>query len=141
MSTTKVFIVLGTTALAAILVVTSLTTGSIVQGQGTDLPTDLYVPSGSINLNLDFGTDDGSTSSQPPASTQPPTTIDQPTGSEGAQVPTSAEAPAATQLPAAGSAGLLNGNGGVQTWLVLMALGAAFLAAAGGLSTLRFHKR
>ena len=128
MSTKKVLALLGASAAVAFLAVASMTSVSIIQGQGTDVGTD--VPRFNAP-RFSAPTAVPAPPSLPPATNLPPAPVEQ---------PTSGQAPAAAQLPAAGSGGMLDENGGAQVWLVLMAAGAA-LVGLGGLASLRFHKR
>ena len=137
MNTKKVLTLLGASALVAFLAVLSLTSVSVIQGQGTDveLPSQSFLP------QQPAAAPEGTAPpSLPPATNLPPAPIEQPTAPEAAQVPTSAEAPAVAQLPAAGSGGMLDESGGVLAWLIFMGIGGAFLVSIGGLASLRNHK-
>jgi len=146
MSTTKkVVILLGGTALAAVLAVLSVSSVSMIQGQGTDVGYGVNLDLPTDSLNPEEAAPEASAPSAPPATNLPPAPIEQPTAGEAqvpvsGEAPTSAGAPAATELPSAGSGGMLDQDGGVQSWLILMVIGAAVLTGVGGLASLRSHK-
>ncbi len=119
----KVAALLGTGVAVAFLALASMTSIPIIQGEGTDVGTDVRPPIGVRS--------DTSRPSLPPASYLPPAPIEQ---------PISGQAPAAAELPAAGTGGARDESGGWQTWMLLAIMGGA-LVASGGLASLRFHKR